>query len=54
MTRLSRTFLAQVDGLKKYRAKAQQIVRVERVEVQDGGQAIVGDVSYRRGVDDEK
>ncbi|MDU8942378.1 hypothetical protein [Ovoidimarina sediminis] len=52
-TRLSRTFLAQVDGLKKYRAKAQQIVRVERVEVQDGGQAIVGDVSYRRGVHDE-
>ncbi|MDU8942381.1 hypothetical protein [Ovoidimarina sediminis] len=54
MTRLSRTFLSQVDGLKKYRAKAQQIVRVERVEVQDGGQAIVGDVSYRRGEDDEK
>jgi hypothetical protein len=30
-TRLSRTFLAQMDTLKKYRAKAQQVVRVERV-----------------------
>lgn len=53
LTRLNRTFLAQVDGLKKYRAKAQQTVRVERVEVKDGGQAVVGDVSYRRGDDDE-
>lgn len=45
MTRLSRTFLAQMDALKKYRAKAQQTVRVERVTVEDGGQAIVGDVN---------
>ena len=29
-TRLSRTYLAQMDALKKYRAKAQQVVRVER------------------------
>jgi hypothetical protein len=54
MTRLSRSFLAQMDQLKKYRAKAQQIVRVERVEVNEGGQAIVGDVSYRRGERDER
>jgi hypothetical protein len=54
MTRLSRSFLAQMDQLKKYRARAQQVVRVERVEVNDGGQAIVGDVSYRRGEDDER
>ena len=44
LTRLSRTFLAQMEGLKKYRAKAQQTVRVERVTVNDGGQAIVGNV----------
>lgn len=44
MTRLSRTYLAQMDALKKYRAKAQQTVRVERVTVEDGGQAIVGTV----------
>lgn len=53
MTRLSRTYLAQMEQLKRYRAKAQQVVRVERVTVNDGGQAIVGDVSYRRGEDDE-
>ena len=47
MTRLSRTYLSQMDALKKYRAKAQQTVRVERVTVNEGGQAIVGDVSHR-------
>jgi hypothetical protein len=51
MTRPSRSFLAQVEQLKKHRAKAQQIVRVEGVEVSAGGQVIVGDVSYRRGID---
>ncbi len=54
MTRLSRTYLAQMDALKKYRAKAQQVVRVERVTVHDGGQAIVGDVSHGGRADNEK
>lgn len=54
MTRLSRTYLAQMDALKKYRAKAQQTVRVERVNVESGGQAIVGDVSARGRVEYEK
>lgn len=49
MTRLSRTFLAQMESLKKYRANAQQVVRVERVTVNEGGQAIVGDVSHGGG-----
>jgi hypothetical protein len=53
MTRLGRTYLAQMEQLKKYRAKAQQVVRVERGEVKEGGQAIVGDISYRRGEDGE-
>ena len=53
MTRLSRTFLAQMDALKRYRAKAQQVVRVERVDVHDGGQAIVGAVQTG-GRGDEK
>ena len=42
----TRTYLAQMDALKKYRAKAQQTVRVERVTVNEGGQAIVGDVTH--------
>ena len=49
MTRLSRTYLAQMDALKKYRSKAQQVVRVERVDVHDGGQAIVGQVDHKGG-----
>lgn len=49
MTRLSRTYLAQMDSLKRYRAKAQQTVRVERVEVREGGQAIIGDVTHTGG-----
>lgn len=52
-TRLARTFISQAEALKKYRAKAQQVVRVERVTVQDGGQAIVGSVIHGGG-DDEK
>jgi hypothetical protein len=49
MTRLSRTYIAQIDALKKYRSKAQQTVRVERVTVNEGGQAIVGDVTHGGG-----
>jgi hypothetical protein len=54
MTRLSRTFIAQMDALKKYRAKAQQTVRVERVTVNEGGQAIVGSVNHGGRAGDEK
>ena len=54
MTRLSRTFLAQMDALKRYRAEAQQVVRVERVTVNEGGQAIVGAVQAGGGGDDKK
>ena len=34
--KLARTFVAQTEALKKYRAKAQQTVRVERVTVNEG------------------
>jgi hypothetical protein len=54
MTRLSRTFIAQMDALKKYRAKAQQTVRVERVTVNEGGQAIVGSVNHGGRAEHEK
>lgn len=54
VTRLSRTYLAQMDALKKHRAKAQQTVRVERVNVESGAQAIVGDVTTRGRVEDER
>ncbi len=54
VTRLSRTYLAQMDALKKHRAKAQQTVRVERVTVNDGGQAIVGDVAHGGTIDENR
>ncbi|MGR3757268.1 MAG: hypothetical protein ACU0AT_08610 [Tranquillimonas sp.] len=46
VSRLSRTYHAQMEALKKRRAKAQQTVRVERVTVESGGQAVVGSVQY--------
>ena len=47
MNRCAQTFTAQMDALKRYRAKAQRAVRVEQVTVNDGGQAIVGNVEQR-------
>ncbi len=44
LNKLARTFATQVQTLKKYRSKGEQIVRVERVTVEDGGRAIVGAV----------
>jgi len=44
LNKLGRTFAAQMDTLKRYRSKGQQVVRVERVTVNEGGQAIVGNV----------
>src|SRR5207253_5868284 len=44
--KLGRTFAAQVEGLKRYRSRGDQTVRVEHVTVNEGGQAIVGNVSY--------
>lgn len=46
LTKLTRTFTTQMEALKRHRAKAQQTVRVERVNVESGGQAVVGDVTH--------
>jgi hypothetical protein len=53
--KLARTFAAQVEALKRHRSKGQQVVRVERVNVEPGGQAIVGEVHHGgRGASDER
>lgn len=44
-TRLSRLFTEQMTALQKYRGKGQQTVIVKRVNVSDGGQAVVGNVT---------
>lgn len=46
LNKLARTYAAQVDSLKRYRSKGQQVVRVERVNVESGGQAVVGNVQH--------
>lgn len=52
LNKLGRTFASQMDTLKRYRSKG-QTVRVERVTVENGGQAVVGNVT-RGGAPDEK
>ena len=44
--KLARTFAAQIEALKRYRSAGEQTVRVEHVTVNDGGQAIVGNVTH--------
>lgn len=43
--KLARTFAAQLEALKKYRSTGEQRVTVQHVQVNDGGQAIVGNVT---------
>ena len=44
LNKLSRTFTTQMEALKRYRSKGNQRIVVERVNVSEGGQAIVGNV----------
>jgi hypothetical protein len=43
--RFARTFTAQVEALKRYRSSEEQKVTLQHVSVNDGGQAIVGNVT---------
>jgi len=45
VNKLTRTFAAQVEALRKYRTGGQQNVEVRHVHVNEGGQAIVGNVT---------
>ncbi len=44
VTKLMRTFTAQVEALKKYRTGGQQTIQVQHINVNDGGQAVVGNI----------
>jgi hypothetical protein len=48
-TKMLRTFVAQMEALKKYRTGGQQKMIVEHVSVNEGGQAIVGTVNQGGG-----
>ena len=52
--KLLRTFTAQMEAQNKYRRKGEQRATVEHVNVHDGGQAIVGNVSQGGGSENEK
>jgi len=48
-TKLARTFVAQVEALKRHRSKGEQVVRVERVYIGPGAQAVVGNITQGAG-----
>jgi len=47
--KLARTFIGQIEALKKYRSTGEQNIRVQHVNVSEGGQAIVGNVQRGGG-----
>ncbi|MCK5516606.1 MAG: hypothetical protein KAI39_07010 [Desulfobulbaceae bacterium] len=49
VTKLSRTFIAQMEALNKHRGKGKQKITVEHITVNEGGQAIVGNVEHGGG-----
>jgi hypothetical protein len=46
LNKLTRTFVMQMEALKRYRTGGEQKVTVQHVSVSDGGQAIVGNVTH--------
>jgi hypothetical protein len=46
LNKLARTFAMQMEALKRYRTGGEQKVTVQHVSVQEGGQAIVGNVTH--------
>jgi len=54
LNKLTRTYATQMQALKRYRTGGQRKVTVEHVTVNDGGQAIVGNVGTGGGVHERK
>jgi hypothetical protein len=52
-SRLSRTFAILVETLRRLRSGGSQIIRIERVEVKDGGQAVIGNFKTNRSEPNE-
>ncbi len=49
ITKMMRTYTTQVEALSKYRTKGQQKITVQHVNVNDGGQAVIGDINQGGG-----
>jgi len=43
-TKLMRTYVAQVEALRKYRTGGKQTIQVQHINVNEGGQAVVGNI----------
>ncbi|SLN17262.1 hypothetical protein ROA7450_00544 [Roseovarius albus] len=52
-TKLARAYVSQMEALRKHRNGGKQTVTVQHVNVEDGGQAIVGNVDRGRGQDEK-
>ncbi|RXT45708.1 hypothetical protein [Bradyrhizobium betae] len=50
LTRLTRTFAAQVEALSRHRNSDERAITVKNLSVQDGGRAIVGNVTQHANV----
>lgn len=50
LSRLARTFPAQIEALNRYRNNGEPAITVQNVSVQDGGKAIVGNVTQHASV----
>ncbi len=50
LTRLTRTFPAQIEALSRYRNKDEAAITVQSLSVQDGGKAIVGNLTQHAHV----
>ena len=45
VSRRSRTFAIQVETLRRLRSGGSQIIRIERVDIREGGKAVIGNIS---------
>lgn len=52
--KLTRSYAMQMEALNKYRGKGQQKMTVEHVHINDGGQAIIGNISASKKVTELK
>jgi hypothetical protein len=43
-SRLSRSFAVLVETLRRLRTGGSQIIRIERVDIREGGQAVIGNI----------
>ena len=50
LTRLTRTFAAQIEALSRHRNSDERAITVQNLSVQDGGRAIVGNVTQHTSV----